>query len=132
MNELGVASLVVLAVVSVLWTVMMVIVTLELRRASGRLQEFIRSLELELKPTIQQTREAIRTLNRVAQGAAEGRAGARHPREARSGRGQHPGHGPRGAFGSRLAVDPGGRPFGRGTGRGQRAVEAVHTKEEAS
>ena len=72
MNELGVASLVVLAVVSVLWTIMMVIVTSELRRASGRLQEFIRSLELELKPTIQQTREAIRTLNRVAQGAAEG------------------------------------------------------------
>jgi predicted Holliday junction resolvase-like endonuclease len=72
MNGLAVASLVVLAVVSVLWTIMMVIVTSELRRASGRLQEFIRSLELELKPTIQQAREAIRTLNRVAQGAAEG------------------------------------------------------------
>jgi hypothetical protein len=27
---------------------------------------------MELKPTIQQAREAIRTLNRVAQGAAEG------------------------------------------------------------
>jgi len=74
MNGLAVASLVVLAVVSVLWTVMMVIVTSELRRASGWLQAFIRSLELELKPTIQQTREAIRTLNRVAQGAAEGTA----------------------------------------------------------
>ena len=72
MNGLAVASLVVLAVVSVLWTIMMVIVTSELRRASWRLQEFIRSLELELKPTIQQAREAIRTLNRAAQGAAEG------------------------------------------------------------
>ncbi|MBS1110988.1 MAG: hypothetical protein H6Q88_2980, partial [Anaeromyxobacteraceae bacterium] len=58
--------------VSVLWTIMLVIVTSELRRASGRLQEFIRSLELELKPTIQQAREAIRTLTRAAQGAAEG------------------------------------------------------------
>jgi len=72
MNGLAVASLVVLAVVSVLWTIMMVIVTSELRRASWRLQEFIRSLELELKPTIQQAREAIRTLNQAAQGAAEG------------------------------------------------------------
>jgi len=72
MNGLAVASLVVLAVVSVLWTIMVVIVTSQLRRASWRLQEFIRSLELELKPTIQQAREAIRTLNRAAQGAAEG------------------------------------------------------------
>jgi len=72
MNGRAVASLVVLAVVSVLWTIMLVIVTSELRRASGRLQEFIRSLELELKPTIQQAREAIRTLTRAAQGAAEG------------------------------------------------------------
>lgn len=72
MNEFAVASLVVLAVVSVLWTVMMVIVTSELRRASWRLQEFIRSLELELKPTIQEAREAIHNLSRAAQGAAEG------------------------------------------------------------
>ena len=72
MNGLAVASLVVLAVVSVLWTIMLVLVTSELRRASWRLQEFLRSLELELKPTIQQAREALRTLNRAAQGAADG------------------------------------------------------------
>jgi len=72
MNGRAVAALVVLAVVSVLWTIMLVIVTSELRRASGRLQEFIRSLELEVKPTIQQARETIRTLTRAAQGAAEG------------------------------------------------------------
>ena len=72
MNEFAVASLVVLAVVSVLWTIMMVMVTSELRRASWRLQEFILSLELELKPTIQEAREAIRNLNQAAQGAAEG------------------------------------------------------------
>jgi hypothetical protein len=72
MNGLAVAALVVLAVVSVLWTIVMVIVTAELRRASWRLQEFFRSLELELHPTIQQAREAIRTLHRVGQGAADG------------------------------------------------------------
>jgi len=72
MNGRAVAALVVLAVVSVLWTIMLVIVTSEFRRASGRLQEFIRSLELEVKPTIQQARETIRTLTRAAQGAAEG------------------------------------------------------------
>ena len=72
MNGLAVASLVVLAVVSVLWTIMMVVVTSELRRASWRLQTFIRSLELELHPTIQQARETIRTLNRAGQGAADG------------------------------------------------------------
>ena len=69
---LAVASLAVLAVVSVIWTITMVIVTAELRRASWRLQEFVRSLELELKPTIQEAREAIRTLNRASQGAADG------------------------------------------------------------
>ena len=71
MNGLAVASLGVLAGVSVLWTIMLIIVTSQLRRVSWRLQEFIRSLELEVKPTIQQAREAIRTLNRGAQGAAE-------------------------------------------------------------
>jgi len=71
MNGLAVASLVVLAVVSVIWTVALVAVALELRRASWRLQEFIRSVELELKPTMQEAREAIRALNRAAQGAAD-------------------------------------------------------------
>ena len=72
MDGLAVASLVVLAVVSVIWTVMLVSVGLELRRASWRVQEFIRSLELELKPTIQEAREAIRNLHRASQGVAEG------------------------------------------------------------
>ena len=72
MNGRAVAALVVLAVVSVLWTIMLVLGTSELRRASWRLQEFIRSLELELKPTIRQVREALRTLNRAAQGAVDG------------------------------------------------------------
>jgi hypothetical protein len=71
MNGLAVASLVVVAVMSVIWTVVLIAVALEVRRASWRLQEFIRSVELELKPTMQEAREAIRTLNRAAQGAAD-------------------------------------------------------------
>ena len=71
MDRLAVASLVVLAVVSVIWTVALVAVALELRRASWRLQEFIRSLELELKPAMREAREAIATLNRAAQGAVD-------------------------------------------------------------
>jgi signal transduction histidine kinase len=71
MDGLAVASLVVLAVVSVIWTVALVAVALELRRASWRIQEFIRSLELDLKPTMQEARQAIRTLKEAAQGAVD-------------------------------------------------------------
>jgi hypothetical protein len=71
MDGLAVASLVVLAVVSVIWTVVLVAVALEVRRASWRLQEFIRSLELELKPAMREAREVISTLKRAAQGAVE-------------------------------------------------------------
>jgi len=71
MDGLAVASLVVLAVVSVIWTVALVAVALELRRASWRIQEFIRSVELELKPAMREAREAIATLNRAAQGAVD-------------------------------------------------------------
>jgi len=73
-NTLAVASLVVLAVVSVLWTVLLVAVLLELRRASWRLQEFIRTLELDLRPVIQEAREGIRTGAKAAQGVADGTA----------------------------------------------------------
>jgi uncharacterized protein YoxC len=72
MNGLVVASLMILAVVSVIWTVALVVVALELRRAAWRLQEFIRSVELELKPTMQEARETIQNLKRAAEGAAEG------------------------------------------------------------
>jgi len=71
MNGLAVTSLVVLAVLSTIWTVALVAIALEVRRASWRLQEFIRSVELELKPTMLEARDAIRTLHRAAQGAAD-------------------------------------------------------------
>ncbi len=74
MNALGVAALVILAVVSVVWTVLLIAVSLELRRASWRLQEFIRTLELDLRPVLQQTREGIQSATKAAQGVADGAA----------------------------------------------------------
>lgn len=74
MNTVGVAALVVLAAVSLLWTVLLIAVVLELRRASWRLHEFIRTLELELRPALQEAREGIRTAAKAAQGVADGTA----------------------------------------------------------
>jgi len=71
MDGVAVSSLVVLAVVSVFWTVAIIAIALEVRRASWRVQEFIRSVELELKPTLHEARDAIRTLHRAAEGAAD-------------------------------------------------------------
>jgi hypothetical protein len=74
MGTLAVAALVVMAVVSLLWTVLLVAVVLELRRASWRLQEFIRTLELDLRPMLQEAREGVRTAAKAAQGVADGTA----------------------------------------------------------
>ncbi len=74
MNTLAVTALVVLAVVSLLWTVLLIAVLLELRRASWRLQEFIRTLELDLRPVLQEAREGVRTAAKAAQGVADGAA----------------------------------------------------------
>lgn len=74
MNSLLVAALAVLAVVSVLWTVLLVAMLLELRRLSWRLQEFIRTLELDLRPVLQEAREGVRTAAKAAQEVADGTA----------------------------------------------------------
>lgn len=72
MNTLGISALVVMAVVSLLWTALLIPVLLEMRRASWRLQEFIRSVEMELRPLIQEARQAIKNVEHAAQGVAEG------------------------------------------------------------
>lgn len=72
MNGVAVVSLAVLAVVSLIWTVALIAIALEVRRASWRLHEVIRSVELELKPTMREARDTIQTLHRMAQGAADG------------------------------------------------------------
>ncbi len=74
MNSVGVAALVILAVVSLLWTFLLVPALLELRRAAWRLQEFIRTLELDLRPVLQEAREGVRAATKAAQEVADGTA----------------------------------------------------------
>lgn len=72
MNALGVAALVVLAVISLVWTVLLLPILFEVRRASWRLQEFIRTLELDLRPVLQEARETLRAVSQAARGVADG------------------------------------------------------------
>jgi uncharacterized protein YoxC len=74
MNSLAAAALVVLAVVSILWTVLLVAVLLELRRVSWRVQEFVRTMELELRPVLQQARADLQSVAKAAQDVADGTA----------------------------------------------------------
>jgi hypothetical protein len=74
MNAVATTALVVLAVVGLLWTIMLVPALLELRRAAWRLQEFIRTLELELRPVIQEARDGVRAATKAAQEVANGTA----------------------------------------------------------
>jgi hypothetical protein len=72
MNALGISALVVMAAISLLWTALLIPVLLEMRRVSWRLQEFIRSVEMELRPLIQDARQAIQNVEHAAHGIAEG------------------------------------------------------------
>jgi hypothetical protein len=74
MNTVATTALVVLAVVSLLWTIALVPALLELRRAAWRLQEFIRTLELDLRPVIQEARDGVRSATKAAQEVANGTA----------------------------------------------------------
>ena len=74
MNTVATTALVVLAVMSVLWTVMIIPALLELRRAAWRLQEFIRTLELDLRPVIQEARDGVRAATKAAEDVANGTA----------------------------------------------------------
>ncbi len=71
MSAVGVGALVVLAVLSLVWTLALVPVLLELRRASLRRQEFIRTLELDLRPLLREAQEGLRTVNQAAQRVAD-------------------------------------------------------------
>ena len=72
MNTLGISALVVMALVSLLWTALLLPVLFEMRRASWRLQEFIRSVEMELRPLIQEARQAIKNVEHAAEGVVGG------------------------------------------------------------
>ncbi|MFI5338595.1 MAG: DUF948 domain-containing protein [Candidatus Methylomirabilales bacterium] len=74
MNTVATTALVVLAALSLLWTIMLIPALLELRRAAWRLQEFIRTLELDLRPVIQEARDGVRAATKAAQAVADGTA----------------------------------------------------------
>ena len=71
-QNMVVAALVILAVVSLVWTVVLVAVFLELRRLARRVEGFIHTLELDLRPVLQQAREGIQSAAKAYQGVAEG------------------------------------------------------------
>ncbi len=72
MNTVATTALVVLAVMSLLWSILIIPALLELRRAAWRLQEFIRTLELDLRPLIQEARDGVRAATKAAQEVANG------------------------------------------------------------
>ncbi len=72
MNTVATTALVVLAVMSLLWSILIIPALLELRRAAWRLQEFIRTLELDLRPIIQEARDGVRAATKAAQEVANG------------------------------------------------------------
>lgn len=74
MNTVATTALVVLAVMSLLWTILLIPALLELRRAAWRLQEFIRTVELDLRPAIQEARDGVRAATKAAQDVANGTA----------------------------------------------------------
>ncbi len=74
MSAVGVWALVVLAVLSLVWTILLVPALLALRRAAIRLQELIRTIELDLRPILRQAQEALATLNQAGQKVVENTA----------------------------------------------------------
>ena len=77
MDSVAVGALVVIAIILLLWTVMLIPALLEVRRAAWRLQELIRTLELELKPVLADARETLRAAARAAEDVAAGTARVR-------------------------------------------------------
>jgi uncharacterized protein YoxC len=67
-NGVATVALAVLAGVSLLWTLGLLLAFMELRQLSQRIQEALRTLELELLPLARETREALRRLNQVSLG----------------------------------------------------------------
>ncbi len=74
MNTVATTALVILAVMSLLWTIMLIPALMELRRAAWRLQELIRTLELDLRPVIQEARDGVRAATKAAQEVMDGTA----------------------------------------------------------
>ncbi len=71
MSDLAVAALVVMAAVSLLWTVVLAVLTLEIFRLFRRGDELLRIVEVEVRPVLQDVREVLRKAQTLADGAAE-------------------------------------------------------------
>ncbi len=71
MSDLAVAALIVIAVVSVLWTIVLAVFTLELFRLFRRGDQVLRLAEIEIRPVLQDVREVLRKAQTLADGAAE-------------------------------------------------------------
>lgn len=71
MNGLATAALVVLAAVSVLWTLVLLLLVGELRRTTQRVQAFLESVQAELTPTLADARQAIRAATQLTQDLGE-------------------------------------------------------------
>ncbi len=69
--EVGAGALVVRAVLSLVWTILMVAVVLELRRTAVRLREFVRTVELDLRPVLLDAQATLRSANQVVQKVAD-------------------------------------------------------------
>jgi hypothetical protein len=70
-STLSAAALLVLAGLSILWTVVLLSLMGELKRRSERLDGVLRVLEVELPPALTEIREAARSVNRVVQDLGE-------------------------------------------------------------
>ncbi len=68
MESVGMVALAVLGGVSLLWTLGLLVALMEIRQLSQKIQESLRTLEMELVPLAREAREAIRRLNEVSLG----------------------------------------------------------------
>jgi len=105
MDSVATVALVILAGVSLLWTLGLLLALMELRQLSQRVQETLRALEMELIPLAREAKEAIHRLNQVSQGVETSNAKLQDALGAL----QHAGHNiqmtteaVRAVFGSRL------------------------------
>lgn len=73
-NPVATVALVVLAGVSLLWTVGLLMGWMELRRLLAQMQETLRFLEAEIRPLSAELREAVRRFNQMTQGVEESNA----------------------------------------------------------
>jgi len=73
-NSVATVALVVLAGVSVVWTVVLAQAGRDFRRMAQRTQESLRLLEQDLLPLLREAREAVQRLNQITLGVQESNA----------------------------------------------------------